>query len=174
MGLDMAHERLCRDRLHHLGVDPAIPLQQAKDDTFTPGATPTLPLPDSAKIRLIQLDLAGQPGAFQFSGMKQCAAQPLIDPSHRLGIQPQIIRQSIRRLLLVKPLQDGNLAAQPGQAFLLAAQRAFNLASCGLHGLERTAENTLATVQKVGRTTKYCLNPSNHMYLQRYTGYETP
>jgi hypothetical protein len=77
-------------------------------------------------------------------------------------------------LLLVKPLQDGNLTTQLVQTFLLATQHAFNIASCGLHGLERTAKNTLATVQKVGRTTKYCLNPSNHKYLQGYTGYETP
>jgi hypothetical protein len=106
--------------------------------------------------------------------MKQCDAQPLIDPSHRLGIQTQITRQSIGGLLLVKTLQDANLAAQLGQAFLLATQHALHITSCGLHSLKRTTKNTLATVQKVGRTTKYCLNPSNHKYLQGYTGYETP
>jgi hypothetical protein len=174
MRLDMSHERLCRDRLHDLGVDPSIPLQQAEYDAFASRSTTPLPLTDSAEVGLIQFDLSRQLGTFQFSSMKQCDAQPLIDPSHRLGIQTQITRQSIGGLLLVKTLQDGNLAAQLGQAFLLATAHAFHIASCGLQSLKRAAENTLATIQKVGRTTKYCLNPSNHKYLQGYTGYETP
>jgi hypothetical protein len=106
--------------------------------------------------------------------MKQCNTQPLINPGYRLGIHTQVTRQSIGGLLLVKTLQYGNLATQLGQAFLLATQHAFHVASRGLHSLERTAENALATVQKVGRTTKNCMNPSNHKYLQGYTGYETP
>src|SRR5450759_1613543 len=174
MRLDMSHQSLSRDRLHDFGVNPSIPLQQAKYDTFSSRTTPTLPLTDSTEIGLIQHDLTGQLGTLQFSGMKQCNTQPLINPGYRLGIHAQIAGQSIGGLLLVKPLQDGNLATQLGQAFLLATAHAFNIASCGLHGLERTAKNTLATVQKVGRTTKYCLNPSNHKYLQGYTGYETP
>lgn len=174
MRLDMGHERLCRDRLHHFGVDPAIPLQQAEYDTFTLGASTTRPLTDSAEVGLIQLDLTGQLGSFQFSDMKQGDAQPLIDPRHSLGIQPQITRQTIGRLLLVKTLQDGNLAAQLVQTFLLATAHAFHVASRRLCRLKRTAKNALATIQKVGRTTKNCMNPGNHKYLLGYAGYETP
>lgn len=50
MGLDMCYERFCRDRRHHFGVDPSVPLQQAEYDTFTTGATPTLPLRTWSKL----------------------------------------------------------------------------------------------------------------------------
>src|SRR5450759_1921328 len=172
MRLDMSHQSLSRDRLHDFGVNPSIPLQQAKYDTFSSRATTTLPLTGSAEVGLIQLDLTRQLGTFQFSGMKQFDAQPLIDPCHRLCIQVQITIQPVGGLLLVKTLQEGNLTTQLVHAFLLATKHALNIASCGLHGFKRTAKNTLATIQKVGRTTKYCLNPSNHKYLQEYTGYE--
>src|SRR5450759_525151 len=133
MRLDMSHERLCRNRLHNLGVDPSIPLQQAEYDAFTSCATPTLTLANAAKVGLIQLDLTRQFGTFEFGGMKQRDAQPLINPGYRLGIQVQITGQSIGRLLLVKTLQDGNLTAQLVQAFLLATQHALHITSCLLY-----------------------------------------
>ena len=174
MRLDMRHQGLGRDRLHDLGVNPAIPLQQAEYDAFAARATTAFPFAHSAEVGLVQLNLTRQLGTFQFSGMKQCNAQPLIDSCHRFGIQVQITSQSISRLPLVKPLQNGNLTTQLGQAFLLASAHAFHIASCGFHGLKRTTENTLATAQKIGRTTKYCVNACNHKYLQGYSGYETP
>src|SRR5450759_94706 len=70
MRLDMSHQSLSRDRLHDFGVNPSISLQQAKYDTFASRSTTPLPLTDSAKIGLIQLDLTGQLGTLQFSGMK--------------------------------------------------------------------------------------------------------
>jgi hypothetical protein len=93
--------------------------------------------------------------------MEQNHPQSLIHPGNGLGIQAQITRQSISRLLLVKALQDGNLAAQLREAFLLAAEHAFNIATRCLDGLKRTTKNTLATVQKVGRTTKNRMSPNN-------------
>lgn len=42
--LGMRHQRLSRDRFHDLGIHPAIPLQQAEYDAFTPGATTALAL----------------------------------------------------------------------------------------------------------------------------------
>jgi glycosyltransferase involved in cell wall biosynthesis len=107
-------------------------------------------------------------------GMKQRHAKPLVHPADRLGIHPEITCKAIGRLLLVKSLQDGYLASQFGQALLFATRRALDIASCGLRGLERTAENALATIQKVGRTTKNRMDASNHEHLQGYTGYETP
>ena len=76
MSLDIGHERLCRDRLFHPGAGPSIPLQQAEYDTFPPGATSTMPVMNSTKAELLQLDLIGQHCTCQFSGMKQRDAQP--------------------------------------------------------------------------------------------------
>ena len=163
-----------RDRLHYLGVDPAVPLQKAKDDAFASSASASLSLTSATKIGLIELNLARELSAFQFSGMKEHHPQSLIHPGNGLGIQTQITSQSISRLLLIKALQDGNLAAQFSQAFLLTAKHAFNIATSRLNRLKRTAKNTLATIQKVGRTTKNRMSPSNRMYLQGYIGYETP
>jgi hypothetical protein len=44
-----------------------------------------------------------------------------------LESKAQITSQSIGRLLLIKALQDGNLAAQLSQTFLLAAENAFDI-----------------------------------------------
>jgi hypothetical protein len=106
--------------------------------------------------------------------MEQNHPQSLVHPSDGLGIQAQITSQSISWLLLIKTLQDGNLTAQLREAFLLAAEHAFNIATRGLYRLKRTTKNTLATIQKVGRTTKNRMGPNNHQYLQGYIGYETP
>ena len=147
--LDVGHQRLCRDRLDDLGVHPAISLQQAEYNAFASRSTATLSPADTTEIGLVQFDLVGQFGTFQFCGMKQRNAQPLIDPGDRFGVQAQITGQSIGRLLLVKPLQDRDLSTQLGQALLLAARQALYVTSCGLHSLEKAAKNTLATIQKV-------------------------
>jgi hypothetical protein len=94
--------------------------------------------------------------------MKEHHPQPLIHPGNSLGIQAQITGQSISRLLLlIKALQDGNLAAQLREAFLLTAEHAFDIATRGLYHLKQTTKNTLATIQKVGRTTKNRMSPNN-------------
>ena len=172
--LNMGHEGPRRDRLHDLGIDPAIALQQAKNDAFASSTTASLPLPCTPKVGLIHLNLTRELGAFQFCRMKEHHPQPLIHPGNGLGIQAQITGQSISRLLLIKALQDGNLAAQLREAFLLTAEHAFDIATRGLYRLKRTTKNTLATIQKVGRTTKNRMSPNNHQYLQGYNGYETP
>ena len=163
MVLDMGQKGLRRDRLHHLGVDPAITLQKAKDDAFASRTTASLPLPCTPKVGLIHLNLARELSAFQFSGMKEHHPQSLIYPGNGLGIQAQITSQSISRLLLIKALQDGNLAAQLREAFLLRAKHAFNIATRRLYGLKGTTKNTLATIQKVGRTTKNCMSPNKRI-----------
>jgi hypothetical protein len=64
--------------------------------------------------------------------MKEHHPQSLVDPGNGLGIQAQITRQAVRWLLLIKALQDGNLAAQHREAFLLTAEHAFDIATRGL------------------------------------------
>ena len=176
MVLNMGQKGLRRDRLHYLALvsraDPAIALQQAKNDAFASRTTASLPLPCAPKVGLIHLNLTRELGAFQFCRMKEHQPQPLIHPGNGLGIQAQITGQSISRLLLIKALQDGNLAAQLREAFLLTAEHAFDIATRGLYRLKRTTKNTLATIQKVGRTTKNRMSPNNHQYLQGYNGYE--
>ncbi len=65
--LDMGHEGRPprRDRLRYLGVDPAVPLQQAKNDAFASSTTASLPLPcTTPKVGLIHLNLTRELGAF--------------------------------------------------------------------------------------------------------------
>jgi len=174
MVLNMGQKGLRRDRLHYLGIDPAIPLQKPKDDAFASCASASLSLTSAPKVGLIHLNLTRELGAFEFCRMKEHHSQSLVHPSNGLGIQAQITSQAVRWLLLIKALQDGNLTAQLREAFLLAAEHAFNIATRGFNGLKRTTKNTLATIQKVGRTTKNRMSPNNHQYLQGYNGYETP
>jgi hypothetical protein len=70
MVLDMGHEAPRRDRLHYLGIDPAVPLQQAKNDAFASSTTTSLPLPCTPKVGLIHLNLTRELGAFEFCRMK--------------------------------------------------------------------------------------------------------
>lgn len=106
--------------------------------------------------------------------MQRCA-QTLVDAGNDFDVHTQVCHQAISRLLLVKSLQDGYFTAQLAQPLsgarqkvlrLLAVQMAFYVPARRLVDLERTAKNTLATLQKVGCTTKYRVSPSNHKYLQ--------
>ena len=91
MVLNMGHEGPRRDRLHDLGIDPAIALQQAKNDAFASRTTASLPLPCAPKVGLIHLNLTRELGAFQFCRMKEYQPQPLIHPGNGLGIQAQTL-----------------------------------------------------------------------------------
>ena len=82
-----------RDRLHYLGVDPAVPLQQAKNDAFASSTTASLPLPCTPKVGLIHLNLTRELGAFQFCRMKEHHPQPLIK-----ALQDGNPRRSLERL----------------------------------------------------------------------------
>lgn len=63
-----------------------------------------------------------------------------------LGIQAQITGQAVRWLLLIKALQDGNLATQFSQPLLLTAEHSVNIATRYLNRLKRTTKNKLATI----------------------------
>jgi hypothetical protein len=172
--LDMGHQSRRRDGLYPLGIDYAKAPQKAKDDAFASRTSSPVPQTSAAKTGLIELNLTRELGAFQFCDMKVHHPQFLINASNSLGIQAQITSQSISWLLLIKALQDNNLAAQLSQAFLLTAEHAFNIATSRLYSLKRTTKNTLTTIKKVGRTTKNRMSPSNYKYPQEYFGYETP
>jgi len=174
MALDMGHLSPRQVRLYRLGIDPAIAPKKVKDDAFASRTSSPLHLTSAAKVGLIELNLTRELGAFQFCDMKEHHPQFLMHPSNSLGIQAQITSQSLSWLLLIKALQDNNLAAQLSQTFLLTAEHAFNIATRRLYNLKRRTKNTFATIQKVGHTTKNRICPSNHQYLQGCLGYETP
>ena len=75
---------------------------------------------------------------------------------------------------LINPFIDGNLRAQFRETLLLVAKTAFYMTASSLIYLERAIKNTFSAIQTAGRTTKYPVKSSNHVYLLRYRSYETP
>jgi hypothetical protein len=49
MVLNMSQKGLRRDRLHHLRIDPAIPLQKTKNDALASRTSAALPLTSTPK-----------------------------------------------------------------------------------------------------------------------------
>jgi hypothetical protein len=78
IALDMNQKGLSRDRLHYLGVVPAITLQKAKDVAFTSRTSASLSLSCTPKVGLTHLNLTRKLGAFQFCRMKEHYPQSLI------------------------------------------------------------------------------------------------
>ena len=154
---DMVHQYFSRQTLNDLGIHPPIPLHQAEYDGLARSAATSYTLAPAAKIRLIQLDLTPQPNPFQFGNMMQRHTQALVYAGHYFYIHMQISAQAIGRLLLDESGQNRNLAAQPGQTFLLVALAAFHIAVRGLVDLKRSTKNALASLKKVGRTTREAL-----------------
>jgi hypothetical protein len=79
--LDMNQKGLSRDRLHYLGVDPAITLQKAKDVAFASRTSASLSLSCTPQVGLIHPNLTRKLGAFQICRMKEHHFQSLIHPS---------------------------------------------------------------------------------------------
>ena len=172
--LDMPHEFLGTHRLDDFGVDAGFPLQEPKDDAFARRGSASLPLTPSPKVGFIQFNLALEFAAFQLGQMVQRFSHPLIDSSDHFDIDPQILAQPIGRLELLEPLENRNFSTQPTQTFTLSTELTFHIAPTGVQDLEGAAENTLATSQNVGRTTKNRVPPSNHAHSLIHIGYETP
>ena len=172
--LNMRHQSFGRHILNHFSVNTPIALQQAKHDAFTRNTTSTLPFAFAAKVGFVEFNLTRELRAFQLSGMEQDLTQPLVDARHYFHNQVQISSQSLSWLLLVKSFYNRNLSTKLRKTFLLPAKRAFHIATRGLIDLERATKNALPAIQIVGRTTKYCVEGSNHAYILRYHSYETP
>ena len=162
VGLDMAHELLGREVGDHPSIDPSIPFQQVKHETFA-GSSPTaFAFATAAEVGFIRFDLALEFAAFQFDDMEQSFPQPLVNTWDYLGIDTQILDQAVGRLQLVEAFQDFYLTREPDEAFTFAAMPAFDVTAHGSQHAERTTENTLATPQKVGRIGKMTRFPCNH------------
>jgi hypothetical protein len=174
LGFDMSHEFFGTHGLNDFGIDTRFPLQEPKDDAFPCGRSASFALPFDSKVGFIQLDLAFELSALQFSQMIQGFSHSLIDPRDHFDIHSQILGQPIAGLQLIEPLENRDLPTQPTQTFTLSTQLAFHIASTGVQDLEGTTENTLASAQKVGRTTKNGVSSSNHAPFLAHIGYETP
>src|SRR3989344_3164648 len=171
---DMGHKFIGGHLFHHLGVYPAVPLQKAQNNAFPGSASAASALPAAAEIALIYLNLALQFARFQLRHMVDRFAQPLIDAGHHLIIQGQVAGDAIGRLLLVEAGDNADLFAQPLQRLLFstAPASAFHITTPSPVDFKRTAENTLSTPQKVGRTVENALLTSNHKGILTPCGYE--
>ena len=156
---DMGHELIGRDLLHDLCVYPAVPFQEAKYNAFPGGASSALSLPPAAEVGLVKFNLALQLARFKLCNMVDRLTQALVDASDRLVVQAKVACHAIGGLLLVEAGEDRNFTAQLFQRLLFSTAffQTFHISSFRLAHLERTAENTLSTPQKVGRTIENVL-----------------
>ena len=170
------HKFFFGDMLNDSGVNFAIPLQEAKNNVFA-GCTPTtLAFSSAAKIAFIHLYLAVELTSLKLRHVVDRFAESLVDARNRLVVGAKIMRETVRRLLLVKPLDDGNLHPDSLQRFLFSTGLVATSdvpAACP-RDLERTAENALLSSQKVGRAPENVLSPLCHMNILLPYGYETP
>ena len=167
------HKVCGRNSFDHSRVDPSIALQEAKNDTLALRPTSPFPLPPATEIRLVHFNLAREFRSLKFRDMVQGEAELLVDPSDRLVIRPEIICQPVGGLLLVESGDDADLHADHFQAFLLAAQPAFHVASGCPVDLERTAPYALFSPQKVGYATENVRSCLNHKDILMPHGYES-
>lgn len=174
MGLDMAHQLLGGEMGDDPGIHASFPFQQAKNDTFTRSAAAAFAFSPPAEVGLVEFNLALEFAALELGDVEQRFAQPLVNTRDDLGIDAEILGQAISRLQLVEALEDFNLTPELRQALALATVSALHVTARGVQHAERTAENALATPQKVGRTGKMTRFPCNHKHLSYADGYETP
>jgi len=171
---DMSHQFIGCHPFHDFGVDPSVPLQKAQNNAFTSSAASAPAFPSAAEIALVYLNLTLEFARFKLRDMVDRLTQTLVDAGHHLIIQGQIAGNAIGRLLLVKVGDDANLFAQPPERFLFSTvgTPAFHITAQSSVDFERTAENTLSTPQKVGRTVENALLTSNHKDILAPRGYE--
>ena len=129
----------------------------------------------AAEVALVHLNLTVQLTAFKFRHMIDRFAELLVDTGDRLIIQSKIMRETVRWLMLVESLHNGDLRTNPFHRLLFSISfvPAPDVSATGPGNLERTAENTLSTLQKVGRTTENVLSSLYHMGILTPHGYET-
>jgi len=106
--------------------------------------------------------------------MVQGFSHSLVHTGNHFDVDLQIPTQPISWLEQIEALQDRNLSTETTETFAFATELAFHIASTRAEDLKGPTKNTLATSQKVGRTTKNRVSSSNHAPFVAHTGYETP
>ncbi len=172
---DDGHQLFLGDMLHDSRIHLPITLQQAKYDVLALGPSAAHTLAPAAKVGLIHLYLAIELAALKLSYVVDNLAQSLVEAGDRLVVYAKIVRQTVRRLLLVEPLDDRDLGSDLSQGLLFSALlvTTSDVVARSLRYLKRTAENALSTLQKVGRTTENVLSSLSHMGILTPDGYET-
>ncbi len=173
---DNCHEFLFGYMLHNSRVHLAVALQKAKYNVFTGCTSSALTLASATKVALVHLNLTIQLTSLKLGNVVQRFSESLIHTRNRLVVGAKIMRETIRRLLLVKSLHDGNLHSDTLQGLLFSTARVPtpDISPTRLRNLERTAKNTLLSPQKVGRATENVLSSLCHMDILLPYGYETP
>ena len=172
---DDSHQFFFGDMFHYSRINLAIALQKAKNNVFTTCTPTTLALASATEITLVHLYFTIELATFKFCYMVDSFTQALIEAGNGLIIKPQIMRQAISRLLLIETLNDGNLGTNllQGLLFSTGLVSASHIPSGSFYHLERTAENTLLTPQKVGHAPENVLSSLCHMDILVPYGYET-
>jgi len=172
---DMSHQFIGGYLLHDFRINPPVALQKAKYYAFSGGTAPTPAFAPAAEVRFVNLNLAFELTGLKLGHMIDCFAQTLIDATHHLVIKAEIARHAIGWLLLIEAGDNANLFAQTFERLLFSTGRApaLYIAALSFTNLKRTAENALSAPQKVGRTVKNILLPSNHKGILTLRGYET-
>src|ERR1043165_3209095 len=171
---DVLHQLRRTDSFDDFGVDMPFSLKKPENKTLSGSASSALAFTLASKVSLVEFDLSTKPPGFQLSRVVETFSQMLIDTRDRLLIQFQVSRQSVGWNLLIETFNNFKLAAQLRERFLTTATRTFNIASSRAIDFERTAENTLATTRKVGRTTEMARFDCNHWRLAYASGYFSP
>jgi len=173
---DNSHQFLGGDSFNHARIDLAITLQEPEYNVFSCRAPSALALPPAAEVALIHLDFTRQTFSLKFRNVVDRLSESLVHARNRLVIEAEIMRETIRRLLLIEPPYNGNFCSGTLQRFLFSTTfvTTSNVSATRLRNLERTAENTLFAPQKVGRAPENVLFPLCHMDIVVPYGYETP
>jgi hypothetical protein len=173
--LDVDHKFVGRHLFNNFGIHLTISLKKAKNNAFSGRSTAPPAFPSASKIRLVQFYLTFQFATLKLGHMVDRFTQALIDAGHTLVMNIQVSRYPVGRLLLVEPGQNHNLPPQLFERFLFSTGflSASDIPSTRLRHPERTAENTLSTPQKVGRTIENVLFVHNQALFYHVLGYES-
>ena len=173
---DDRHELLFGYVLHHPCIYLAVALQQAKNHVLAGRASPAPTFSPAAEIALVHLHLAVQLAALKLCDMVDGLSEFLVHARNRLVVGAKVVRETIRRLLLVESLHDGDFRANSLERLLFSTVfvAAPDIPSTSAIDLERTAENALLPPQKVGCATENALSSLCHMDILTPYGYETP
>src|ERR1043165_2809495 len=171
---NVLHQITRADAFDDAGVNMAFPLKKPENQALSGCPSSTLALALAPEVSLVEFDLAAQATGLQLGRVIQTLSQVLVDARDRLLIQLQVCRQAIGRHLLVEAFEDLKLSGKLRERLLSLTVLTLNVASSRAIDFERTAENTLSTPGKVGRTTKMARFDCHHWRLAYASGYFSP
>ena len=172
---DVRHQFIGGYSFHDFRVNPPVALQKTEYNAFSGRSSSAPAFAPAAEICLVDFNLALKFAGLKLGHMIDRFTQTLVDAARHLVIKTEIACHAIGRLLLIEAGDYANFFAQTFERFLFSTGRApaFYVAALSFTNLKRTAENALSAPQKVGRTVKNIVLPSNHKGILTPRGYET-